>query len=93
MSGYDCSIQQVKKNKEDEIALANRARDMTFKLVDALQVRNDLGSIRPSIEDYYTQVPLSQIQERNLTCATELLRKSLRSQTNERTGLSSNGYV
>jgi hypothetical protein len=53
MSGYDCSIQQVKKNKEDGVALANYAREMRFKLVDALQVRNDLDSIRPSIEDYY----------------------------------------
>jgi hypothetical protein len=53
MSVCDCSIQQVKKNKEDGIALANRARDMTFKLADAVQVRNDQDSLKPSIEDYY----------------------------------------
>jgi hypothetical protein len=93
MSVCDCSIQQVKKNKEDGIALANRAREMTFKLVDAVQVRNDLGSIKPSIEDYHRSVPLSQIQNRDLTYATEFLRTSLRSQRSERTSLSSNGYV
>jgi hypothetical protein len=93
MSVCDCSPQQVKKNKEDSVVLANHAREMMFKLVDALQVRNDLDSTKPSIEDYYRKVPLFQIQNRDLECAIELLKISLRPQRSERTGLSSNGYV
>jgi hypothetical protein len=88
MSVCDCSIQQVKKNKEDSVALANHAREMTFKLADAVQVRNDQDSLKPSIEDYYRLVPLSQAQNKDLTCAIELLRTSLPSQRSERTGLS-----
>jgi hypothetical protein len=42
----------VKNNKEDSIALAQRAREMTTKLVDALQARTDLGSLKLGIEDY-----------------------------------------
>jgi hypothetical protein len=61
MSVCDCSIQQVTKNNEDSVALANHAREMRFKLVDALQVRNDLDPIKPSIKDYYRSVHLSQI--------------------------------
>jgi hypothetical protein len=53
MSVCDCNVQQVKKNNEDSVTLANHAREMMFKLADAVQVRNDLDSIRPSIEDYY----------------------------------------
>jgi hypothetical protein len=45
-------MQQVKNNKEDSIALAQHAREMTTKLVDALQTRNDLDSLKPGIEDY-----------------------------------------
>jgi hypothetical protein len=45
-------MQQVKNNKEDSIALAQHAREMTTKLVDALQARNDLDSLKPGIEDY-----------------------------------------
>jgi hypothetical protein len=52
MSVCDCSVQQVKKNNEDSVALANHARKMKLKLVDAVQVRDDMDSIKPSIEDY-----------------------------------------
>jgi hypothetical protein len=53
MSVCDCSTQQMKKNKENSVALANHAREMKLKLVDVVQVRNDPDSIKPSIEDYY----------------------------------------
>jgi hypothetical protein len=42
----------VKNNKKKSIALAKHAREMTFKLVEALQTRNDLDSLKPSIEDF-----------------------------------------
>jgi hypothetical protein len=45
-------MQQVKNNKEESITLAKHAREMTFQLVDALQIRNDLDSLKPSIEDF-----------------------------------------
>jgi hypothetical protein len=46
-------MQQVKNNEEESMALAKRAREMTFKLVDALKARNDLDSLKPSIEDFF----------------------------------------
>jgi hypothetical protein len=42
----------VKNNKEESIALAKHAREMTFKRVDALKSRNDLDSLKPSIEGF-----------------------------------------
>jgi hypothetical protein len=45
-------MKQVKNHKEESIALAKHAREMTFKLVDALQTRNDLDSLKPSIEHF-----------------------------------------
>jgi hypothetical protein len=45
-------MQQVKNNKEESIALAEHVREMTFKLVDTLQTRNDLDSLKPSIEHF-----------------------------------------
>jgi hypothetical protein len=46
-------MQQVKNNKEESMALAEHAREMTFKLVDVLQTRNDLGSLKPKIQDFF----------------------------------------
>jgi hypothetical protein len=46
-------MQQVKNNKEESIALAEHAREMTCKLVDTLQIRNDLDSLKPSLEDFF----------------------------------------
>jgi hypothetical protein len=43
----------VKNNKEESIALAKHAREMTFKLVDVLQTRDDLDSLKPSTEDFF----------------------------------------
>jgi hypothetical protein len=48
----DLDIQQVKNNKEDSIALANHAREMTSKLVDAVQASNDLDSLKPGIDNF-----------------------------------------
>jgi hypothetical protein len=45
-------MQQVKNNKGESIALAEHAREMTYKLVDALQTRNDLDSLKPSIDHF-----------------------------------------
>jgi hypothetical protein len=42
----------MKNNKEESIALAKHAREMTSKLVDALQARNDLDSFKPSIKEF-----------------------------------------
>jgi hypothetical protein len=42
----------VKNHKEESIALAEHAREMTLKLVDALKSFSDLDSIKPSIEDF-----------------------------------------
>jgi hypothetical protein len=53
MSVYDCDVQRVKNNKEDSIALANHAREMTSKLVDVLQARNDRDLLKPNIDDFY----------------------------------------
>jgi hypothetical protein len=52
MSIDDCGLQQVKNNKEESIALANHAREMTSMLVNALQARNDLDSQKPSMEEF-----------------------------------------
>jgi hypothetical protein len=52
MSVRDFDLQQVKNNKEDSIALANHAREMTSKLVDTVKGRNDQDSLKPSIEDF-----------------------------------------
>jgi hypothetical protein len=54
-------MQQVKNNKEDSIALANHAREITAKLAQALQARNDLDSLKPNIEDFFKYVDLSCI--------------------------------
>jgi hypothetical protein len=54
-------MQQVKNNKEDSIALANHAREITSKLAQALQARNDLDSLKPNIEDFFKYVDLSCI--------------------------------
>jgi hypothetical protein len=48
----DLDIQQVKNNKEDSITLANHAREMTSKLVDAVQASNDLDSLKPGIDNF-----------------------------------------
>jgi hypothetical protein len=48
----DLDIQQVKNNKEDSIALANHAMEMTSKLVVAVQASNDLDSLKPGIEEF-----------------------------------------
>jgi hypothetical protein len=45
-------MQQVKNNKKKSIALAEHAKEMTFKLVVALQIHNDLASLKPSIEHF-----------------------------------------
>jgi hypothetical protein len=45
-------MQQVQNNKEESIALAEHTREMTFKLVDILQTRNDLNSLKLKIEDF-----------------------------------------
>jgi poly-gamma-glutamate capsule biosynthesis protein CapA/YwtB (metallophosphatase superfamily) len=66
MSVCDCIIQQVKKNKEDSVALANHAREMMFKLANAVQVRIDQDSLKPSIEDNYRLMPLSQTQKKRI---------------------------
>jgi hypothetical protein len=52
MPVHDCDVQQVKNNKEDSIALANHAREMTSKLVDALKTCNELDSLKPSGENF-----------------------------------------
>jgi hypothetical protein len=52
MSVCDCHVQQVKNNKEGSIALAKHAKEMSSKLVDALQARNDLDSLKPSIINF-----------------------------------------
>jgi hypothetical protein len=49
----DFDMQQIKTNKQDSITLANHAREMTSKLVEALQTRNDLESTKPSIEEFH----------------------------------------
>jgi hypothetical protein len=46
-------MQQVKNNEEESIALAEHARETTFRLVDALKGRNDLDSLKPKIEDFF----------------------------------------
>jgi hypothetical protein len=50
---HDCDTQVVKNNKEESIALAKHTREMTSKLVDALQAWSDLDSPKPSIEDFF----------------------------------------
>jgi hypothetical protein len=42
----------MKNNKEESIALAKHAREMTSKLFDTLQARNDLDSLEPGIEEF-----------------------------------------
>jgi hypothetical protein len=42
----------MKNNKEESIALARHARETTSKLFDTLQARNDLDSLKPSIEGF-----------------------------------------
>jgi hypothetical protein len=45
-------MQQAQNNKEESIALAKHARDMTFKLFDPLKSCNHLDSLKPSIEHF-----------------------------------------
>jgi hypothetical protein len=45
-------MQQVQNNKEESIALAKHAREMTFKLVDHLKSYNEPDSLKPSIERF-----------------------------------------
>jgi hypothetical protein len=66
---YD--MQQVKNNKEDSIALANHAREMTSKLAQALQAHNNLDSLKPSIEDFCKYVDLSHIRNLDLIYVVE----------------------
>jgi hypothetical protein len=72
MSLYDCDMQQVKNNKEESVALAEHAREMTLQVVDALKGRNDLDSLKPSIEDFFKSVDLSQTLYVNVTGVVEL---------------------
>jgi hypothetical protein len=60
-------MQQVENNKEGSIALAEHAREMTFKLVDALKSCSDLDSIKPSIEHFVKSVHISQRLYLNVT--------------------------
>jgi hypothetical protein len=48
----DCDMQRVKHNKEDSIALAEHAKEMTCKLFQTFQARSDLDTMKPSIEDF-----------------------------------------
>jgi hypothetical protein len=48
----DRSMQQVKTNKEDSIALAKLAREKTVDLFDGLKMRNDLSILKPTIEHF-----------------------------------------
>jgi hypothetical protein len=43
----------VKNHKEESIALAEHAREMTLKVVDTLKSCSDLDSLKPSIEDFF----------------------------------------
>jgi hypothetical protein len=49
-------LQQVKNNKEDSLGLAEHARDVTYKLFDALQSLDNLDSMRMNIESYIQYV-------------------------------------
>jgi hypothetical protein len=72
MSVRDCDMQQVKNNKEDSIALANHAREMTSKLAQALQAHHDLDSLKPGIEDFLKYVDLSRTLNLQLTYVVDL---------------------
>jgi hypothetical protein len=72
MSVRDFDMQQVKNNKEDSIALANHAREMTSKFAQALQTSNDLDSLKPGIEDFLKYVDLSRTLNLELTCLVGL---------------------
>jgi hypothetical protein len=45
-------IQQVKSNKEDSATLAHHASEITPKLFAALKIRDDLDSMKASIESF-----------------------------------------
>jgi hypothetical protein len=72
MSVRDFDMQQVKNNKEDSIALANHAREMTSKFAQALQTSNDLDSLKPGIEDFLKYVDHSRTLNLELTCLVGL---------------------
>jgi hypothetical protein len=48
----DHDMQIVKNNKEDSLALAKHAREMTSKLLEVLKTRNDLDSLKPTLEQF-----------------------------------------
>jgi hypothetical protein len=62
----------VKNNKEDSIALANHAREMTSKLVQTLQTRSDLDSLKPGIEDFFMCVYFPLKMKPDVMCVIEL---------------------
>jgi hypothetical protein len=45
-------LQQVKNNKEDSVALAHHASEVTSKLFGALETREDVDSTKASIENF-----------------------------------------
>jgi hypothetical protein len=64
-------MQQVKNNKEDSIALADHAREMTSKLVDTVQGRNDQDSLKPIMENFSKYVVLCRTLNLELTYVVE----------------------
>jgi hypothetical protein len=52
MALLNLNPQQVKNNKEDSATLAHHASQITPKLFEALETRDDLDSLKPSIESF-----------------------------------------
>jgi hypothetical protein len=52
MALLDWDLQQVKSNKEDSAALAHHASVITPTLFAALKTRDDLDSLKASIEGF-----------------------------------------
>jgi hypothetical protein len=52
MASLDWDLQQVKSNKEDSVTLANHASEITPKLFAALKTRDNLDSLKASIESF-----------------------------------------
>jgi hypothetical protein len=52
MTMLDWDLQQVKSNKEDSATLARHASEITPKLFAALKTRDDLDSLKASIEGF-----------------------------------------